>query len=279
MIRSPYIIFKKQNKNPDLSNGVSELIRLVTELHQIKQNVINELNNKLQEVKTVFEHIKTIQKGDKGDSAIPELKQQIIKEVLSSMPKIRDGRDAEIDYEKVSELALKKIPKVRGGKDAVVDYEYLLSRVSKMLDSNRISFDPLQIIDAIMNLPDGKFKLKTKHIDGLEQTIMSMRDQLSRGYLHGGGVPSLTAGSGITFTSKSDGGYIVSSQVSSAILTATGTIDDLNTSFTFTSQPSVLCINGVLYQTTGGAITWSWSDPTATLSVPVGTNGSIFGIK
>lgn len=67
-------------------------------------------------------------------------------------------------------------------------------------------------------------------------------------------------------------------QVSSNVLAATGTIDDSNTAFTFPSRPSVLVINGGTYRETGGAITWTWSSPTATLSVPVGTGGSIFGL-
>ena len=72
------------------------------------------------------------------------------------------------------------------------------------------------------------------------------------------------------------GRLLVSTALS--ILTATGTINDTNLAFTFTSQPTVLIINGAVYQQTGGAITWTWSDPTATLSVAVGTGGSIFGI-
>lgn len=63
-------------------------------------------------------------------------------------------------------------------------------------------------------------------------------------------------------------------------LTATGTIDDSNKAFTFASKPTVLVINGALYQQTGGAITWTWNSGTltATLSIAVGTGGSIFGL-
>lgn len=66
---------------------------------------------------------------------------------------------------------------------------------------------------------------------------------------------------------------------STTILNATGTIDDSNTAFTFTRQPSELVINGASYQQTGGAITWTWAAGTftATLSSPVGIGGSIYG--
>ena len=66
-----------------------------------------------------------------------------------------------------------------------------------------------------------------------------------------------------------------------SILVTTGTINDSNLFFPFASQPSLLVINGGIYMTTGGAITWTW-DPIlliATLSSLVGINGSIFGIK
>ena len=62
------------------------------------------------------------------------------------------------------------------------------------------------------------------------------------------------------------------------ILTATGTIDDSNVTFTFTQLPSILIINGGMYQQTGGSITWTYLAGTVTLSVAVGVNGAIFGL-
>ena len=72
------------------------------------------------------------------------------------------------------------------------------------------------------------------------------------------------------------GGSTSSSGIS--IITITGTIDDSNTSFTATSQPTLLNINGAFYQKTGGAITWTYVAGTITLSSAVGTGGSIYGI-
>lgn len=64
-------------------------------------------------------------------------------------------------------------------------------------------------------------------------------------------------------------------------LTATGTVDDSNKTFTFLSLPGVIVINGTSYQQTGGAITWTWNAGilTATLSSAVGAGGSIFGMS
>lgn len=63
------------------------------------------------------------------------------------------------------------------------------------------------------------------------------------------------------------------------ILTITGTVDDSNVTFTATEEPGLLVINGAIYKTTGGAYTWSYSVGTITLSTPVGTGGTIYGLR
>ena len=65
------------------------------------------------------------------------------------------------------------------------------------------------------------------------------------------------------------------------VVSQSSTIDDSNLDFIFSSEPTVLVINGGVYQKTGGAITWSWSSATstATLNHPVGTGGTIFGLR
>lgn len=93
------------------------------------------------------------------------------------------------------------------------------------------------------------------------------------------------AGTGVTITSNSVGERLdvtISASGSGAfsVLSATGTIDDSNKDFVFASQPTLIIINGAAYQTTGGAITWTWNSgtTTATLSQPVGTGGSIYAL-
>jgi len=63
--------------------------------------------------------------------------------------------------------------------------------------------------------------------------------------------------------------------------TTSGSVDDSNMVFGFGSLPKVIVVNGTAYQQSGGAITWSWDSGslTATLSSPVGANGSIFGMQ
>lgn len=60
-------------------------------------------------------------------------------------------------------------------------------------------------------------------------------------------------------------------------IVVSGTINDSNVTFTSASNPTYLVINGMWYEKTGGAITWSWSAGTITLSSAVGTGGAIWG--
>lgn len=73
---------------------------------------------------------------------------------------------------------------------------------------------------------------------------------------------------------------VPSAALSLSILPATGAVNDANLIFGFTSLPSILVINGAIYQQTGGSITWTWNAITlqATLSSAVGAGGSIFGL-
>lgn len=94
---------------------------------------------------------------------------------------------------------------------------------------------------------------------------------------------NLIPGTGVSFTYSYANGrndITINAQASSAILTATGTINDSNLDFVFTQEPSYLVINGASARKTGGAITWSWTAGTltATLSSPVGSGGDIWGV-
>jgi len=65
------------------------------------------------------------------------------------------------------------------------------------------------------------------------------------------------------------------------ILTATGAVNDSNTTFTFTAVPLLVVINGQEWaagQTSGGVVVWTNVGTTVTTAFPVGTGGSIFGI-
>lgn len=222
--------------------------------------------------------------------------QEAVKPIIPVVPTAINGETP--SDERLLDLITPLIPKVEEPKKPVAGFDYftekdqkvfldkILQKVFDRIDSREkkeVDTDALtdSVLEKIQNLP-GK-KLSAKHIDGLEQTMSAFFNQLVArgGYLHGGGVPSLTAGSNITLTPKSDGGYIISSSGgggSFAIIPVAGTIDDTNKIFTSVTEPTVLVIRGLTYQPTGGDYTWSWSAGTITLNEAIGTGGSIFGL-
>jgi len=125
-------------------------------------------------------------------------KSRIIKElqeVANEVMKMKEGKPGkDADENSVAQKVL--------GSLSLPDENSIMEKLSKKLpDEKKLKeelmskipkeTDPMSIIDLIMKLPKGK-KLTTKHIDGLDQTISAFRNQLARGYLHGGGLSSAT---------------------------------------------------------------------------------------
>lgn len=194
------------------------------------------------------------------------------------------------EHATIAETALARVPKGDpgtpgiDGKDA--DEETIVQRVldqieislPEAVDYDRITKEVVAQVIAEVAAQSLKKKVSIADIPGLEDRLRRVTNMARDGFVRGGG-DTVAAGTNVTITS-SGGVKTISSTGGSgfSILTATGTVDDSNVTFTFISQPTLLCINGAFYQSSGGAITWSYVTGTVTLSSPVGTGGSIFGI-
>ncbi len=115
----------------------------------------------------------------------------------------------------------------------------------------------MSVIEKIMALPDGKFKLKSTQIDGLEQTLTAFRSQLSRGYLHGGG-DTVIAGTNISITTNSSGQKVISST-----LPVLAGVTSLNT------------LTGAVTLVAGSNVTITPSGNTLTISSSGGGGGTV----
>lgn len=64
------------------------------------------------------------------------------------------------------------------------------------------------------------------------------------------------------------------------ILTATGTVNGVNTQFTFVSLPTVIVSDGAMYQQTdnNSVVQWSWNAGTLTATMTIPPTSAIFGI-
>lgn len=63
-----------------------------------------------------------------------------------------------------------------------------------------------------------------------------------------------------------------------SVITVSGTVNDTNKSFTASTTPVLVIINGTSYRTTGDSITWTYVGSALTLSQAVGSGGSIYAI-
>lgn len=206
--------FKKPNNTPkpDSSLAASMLgtAQLFEELKNTKEDIentskekITEINKKIGEVNSVTE-----ENTKKIDNKIVEIEQKAVGMLqdIQNIPKLQGHPGKDADHEAIVKDVVSKMPTREElvndtlSKIPKIDEAKLLDSFISKLPQNKASLkviretfvtDPMSVIDQIMKLPEDKFKLKTKHIEGLEQTISAFRNQLSRGYLHGGGFSNI----------------------------------------------------------------------------------------
>lgn len=288
-------------QQPSMGIGFGEISILIYQLQGLKNDLIGTVNQKIKEIdekikghiddlvnanqtikntqSQVIDHVGKIKKGEPGKDADEEA---IQKRLEAKFPKI--------DTEKLTQEILAKVPKVKP-----TDEEALTQRILKALPKNKASLkiiqesfevDPMSVIEKIMALPKGKFKLKTEHIDGLEQTMNAFRSQLGRGYLHGGGT-TVAAGTNITLVKNANGTTTINASGGGGfiILNTASTVDGSNQTFVFstaTAQPTFIVSDGVYFTAldNNGNTQWSWNSgtKTVTLTVPPPIN-SIFAIQ
>jgi len=147
------------------------------------------------------------------------------------------------------------------------------------------------IVDKINELPiEPDCQIDAKHIKNLP-TVQTRSVFGARGiqlYVDGGkkgmiSMVNLIPGTGIILSysaayGRNDITISASGTASLTPITISGAVDDANVTFTSTTEPTLLIINGASYQQTGGSITWTYVGGTITLSSPVGVGGSIYGL-
>lgn len=244
----------------DFAESIGGVAGLVSELTYLKNEVINSVNEKIDEVdsklkdivdttkileSTKSEVISIVKEIHQGPPGKPANEENIYNKLLSKFPD-------PIDVDALAKNILSRVPKI--------DEKNLTKKILKAIPENKASLkviqekfeiDPMSVIEKIMELPDGKFKLKTNNIDGLEQTMSAFRSQLGRGYLHGGG-DTVTAGTNITITTNAAGQKVISASGSASPLTTKG---DLYTYTTVNARLAVGSDGQILFadsaQTTG----------------------------
>lgn len=185
--------YKRKESLPQasfLADALKGIDRLKADLEkkfsQRIEEAVAEIQNRSDEIIDSVKNMEFI-KGDPGKDADENALERrlsakipnpadIERAILSKVPRV--------DEEKLTRRLLAKVPK----------------RDVKIIE-NKVEVDPMAIIDQIMDLPEEKRKklrVKSENVDGLQQTISAMHTQLGRGYLHGGGLSSVSHDSSLT---------------------------------------------------------------------------------
>ena len=206
---------KIQPKTPDFVGSVDGVVKMVREVEAIKRDMVASVESKLSEISSTVEEIRlkaqSIEDGKKEiDNTAQEIEagfQRAIEiigetkdEAINVIREIKKGDKGDpADETKIIEEILAKLPKP-------VDEKALTKKILASLPDPKTSLkiiqeqftiDPETIIAKIMEKPE-KLKLKVKDIEGLDQTIAIIRNQLGKGYLHGGGLAKVTTDATLT---------------------------------------------------------------------------------
>ncbi len=167
----------------------------------------------------------------------------------------RDGRDGR-DGKNADEIDATKLADKLNSLDEAVDF--------KVLKNIPQGFDPKDFKIG------GKHQLELRDIKGAR---LDMSDQK----WHGGG-DTVAAGTNITIT-RSNGVATINSTggSGSGFLSATGTVDGVNQTFTFTSAPSVVFRDGVAMQKTSSDGSPNWTGTTSII-LSIAPNFDIFAL-
>ena len=188
-----------------------------------------------------------------------------------------------------------KVASIKDGEDA--DEQAVIDSVTKNIKEDRASFLPFPVeIRNGLEMLEGEDRLDKSAVKGIEEIEEELKNVKSvrmtggaRGiqlYVDGAkkGMAqyiNLIAGTNVSLTySRANGRNDITISAtggsgSFSVLTAAGTVDDSNTTFTFASEPTLVVVNGTSYRNGKGV---TITGTTAVLDNAPGVGGDVYGI-
>jgi hypothetical protein len=263
----------------DFADNFKSVVEFVKKIEQKNIEEFNAINDVLRKFAKKIE--------DENSLSLSDIKSQVEKTVaqqLLTLDKSHKSKMSEIDD---------KLFTVKDGKDA--DENAILERLKGEIKiptidelKNDLPVMGSQVRDSLEVL-QGDDRLDVSAIKGIEG--LAGKDVKfvggSRGiYLYVNGVKkglmntlNLVPGANVSMNYTRANGRndltISATGASLSILSATGTVDDSNTTFTFISTPVLVVVNGATYRHGHGC---SINETTVTLDNPVGTSGDIYAV-
>lgn len=211
-----------------------------------------------------------IPKPKDGISGLTPTKDELVALMMPLIPQVKDGLTP--TSEQIKQIMMPLIPVIESVEvPTEEEFGAMITSIVKQLMPEQITLeqvlekikaDPNFTIDAskVLNLPKPK-----KGKDGK--------------YYHGGGVSSLTAGTGITLTPDGNGGFTISSTATGGSkLVPTGAVNGSNQTFVFTSAPSIISVDGGRFMqkvSSDGTVNWTGN---TNITLTIAPTFDIFGL-
>lgn len=254
------------------SNGLnSDTMKSIADLH----NLYGQLSDGLQMVKNAIATFESVKQGKQGvpgtpgkhgkdgrDGQVPSLEilQEMLRSILKTIPSAKDEKP--FDEDRMIDVLLSS-----------QKFRKLMKNIGSKKEEN------VQDPESLMRMVMSEFEKRLPDVGAIEAKIAEVRNHVATKNNWRGGGDTVVAGTGVTITNTVNGNKkITATATGLSIITVSGTINDSNMTFTAAVLPTLLNINGAFYKQTGGAITWTYAVGTITLSSPIGTGGSIFGV-
>jgi hypothetical protein len=273
-------------------DSFEQVVKLITKMRSENAENLEKTLDKMTETHSLM--VSKLKEGNAGDfSDLKEKAMSLFKSQMAEILKAHAEHQKNVD-DKLEVFA-----------DDLSEQKSAVETLTEKLESTHIpTVDEIEkdlpklgeaIRDGLELLPEGQ-KLKHTAIEGLDAAL---KEKVKEVRVSGGGgrgiqlhvdgsrkgltaqAINLIAGTGVTLTYSHAHGRnditISASGGSLSLLTATGTIDDTNTAFTFESKPQLVIVNGASYREDKG---WTWTEGTLTVTLdnPVGVGGDIYAL-
>lgn len=225
---------------------------------------MREVSGFLQGAREQLQQLLPIAKGPPGADADEEA---IESRLLGRLPKL----------DEIVAKVLQAIPKAKNGESPLMD-DIVQAVLTLMPEPEKgKAIDETAITSAVIDALKGGKVLKADHIDGLKEKLKQLARQ--GGYIHGGGVTALYAGTGVAVTRRADGNYTISSTGgggSGYQVPTSGVVNGTNTVFVFASAPNVIVVDQgrpMQKESSDGTVNWTG---TTTVTLAIAPNNDIF---
>lgn len=254
----------------DFINSFKEVLKQVA---LVESSLIKKIDSKIQDTSSKTEKemmdycMKEVDKMMREHKVKMEAMDKKEMQMDEKMDSVKDGKNA--DERRIVQDVLTQLPP-----PPLLEPEVIRDKLEVLKGDGRLSKNAIQGIEEL----EKKIDLKSSGIRGGARGVMLYVDGTKRGQAQ---MVNLVAGAGVALTYSYANGRnditISASNTAVTVLTATGTIDDTNTAFTFVSKPAVIILNGATYRENKGW-TWNAGTLTATLSSPAGVGSDLYGI-